>query len=161
MVAKPSALAGPGAALRDFFAWEVSGGLVLGAAAIAALALANSPWSTAYDALNETPVAVQVGAFSIAKPLLLWINDGLMALFFFLVGLEIKREFVEGELSQRSQAVLPVAAAIGGMAVPAAVYCWFNWESPRNLNGWAIPSATDIAFCLPSSPWWAVGRPRP
>ena len=138
----------PIAAVRELFKWEISGGVLLVLAAGVALLLSNSPWSSTYDVLIETPIAIQVGEFTIAKPLLLWINDGLMALFFFLVGLEIKRELLEGGLSRPSQAALPVAAAIGGMAVPAAIYCWLNWESARSLNGWAIPAATDIAFSL-------------
>src|SRR5512134_837658 len=98
--------------------------------------------------LLETRIEIQIGALEIAKPLLLWINDGLMAVFFFLVGLEIKREFMEGELSTPAQAILPAVAAIGGMAVPALIYVLINLDHPENLNGWAIPSATDIAFSL-------------
>ena len=101
-----------------------------------------------YDSLLTVPVAVQVGALEIAKPLLLWINDGLMAVFFFLVGLEIKREALEGQLSSVDQIALPGVAAIGGMAVPAAIYAYLNWSNPVDINGWAIPAATDIAFAL-------------
>jgi NhaA family Na+:H+ antiporter len=93
-------------------------------------------------------VAVQIGNFSIEKPLLLWINDGLMAVFFFTIGLEIKREVLVGELSNRSQLVLPILAALGGMAAPAAIYAFINWGDADALQGWAIPSATDIAFAL-------------
>jgi NhaA family Na+:H+ antiporter len=96
----------------------------------------------------DTTVAVQVGALSIDKPLLLWVNDGLMAVFFFLIGLEIKREIVAGELSRLSQVVLPGMGALGGMIVPAAIYAWFNWGDSQALDGWAIPVATDIAFAL-------------
>ncbi|MEM8744286.1 MAG: Na+/H+ antiporter NhaA, partial [Pseudomonadota bacterium] len=113
-----------------------------------ALVLENSPISSLYDALLGTPVVVQIGAFSIDKPLLLWINDGLMAIFFFLIGLEIKREIVEGRLSNFDQAALPVVAAIGGMLGPALVYVAFNYDDPTALAGWAIPAATDIAFAL-------------
>jgi NhaA family Na+:H+ antiporter len=103
-----------------------------------ALAVANSPLSNLYNALLETPVAVQVGALSIDKPLLLWVNDGLMAVFFFLIGLEIKREFVEGELSTADQIVLPGVGALGGMVVPAAIYAWINLGDPVALDGWAM-----------------------
>jgi NhaA family Na+:H+ antiporter len=91
---------------------------------------------------------VKIGALEIAKPSLLWINDGLMAVFFFLVGLEIKREALEGQLSSVNQIAPPGVAAIGGMAVPAAIYAYFNWSNPVDINGWAIPAATDIAFAL-------------
>jgi NhaA family Na+:H+ antiporter len=98
--------------------------------------------------LLNTPVAIQVGALVIAKPLLLWVNDGLMAIFFFLIGLEIKREIMEGELSSFKQVVLPGMGALGGMLVPALIYAWLNWQNPTALDGWAIPVATDIAFAL-------------
>ena len=133
---------------RDFHQTESLGGLIMLAAAVVALALANSPWGSAYEAALDVPFEVRLGEFSLAKPILLWINDGLMALFFLLVGLEIKREVLEGELSTPAQLALPVAAAIGGMAVPAMLYAALNWEDPIALRGWAIPSATDIAFAL-------------
>ena len=127
---------------------ESAGGILLLAAAIIAMLVANSPLANIYNALLDTPVAIQVGALSIDKPLLLWVNDGLMAVFFFLVGLEIKREVMEGELSSFSQVALPGMGALGGMAIPAAIYVWFNWGDPVALDGWAIPVATDIAFAL-------------
>jgi Na+:H+ antiporter, NhaA family len=136
------------AMVRDFLAMETAGGALLVAATIAALLLANSPLGPIYDAFLSTPVAVKIGAFEIAKPLLLWINDGLMAVFFFLVGLEIKREFRVGELSSAAQIALPGIAAIGGVAVPALVYLAFNQGIASNADGWAIPAATDIAFAL-------------
>ena len=129
-------------------ALESAGGILLLAAALLAMVIANSPLDSWYAGFLDTTVAIQVGALAINKPLLLWINDGLMAIFFFLVGLEIKREVVEGELSSPSQLVLPGFGAFGGMAVPAAIYAWFNWHDPVALDGWAIPVATDIAFAL-------------
>jgi NhaA family Na+:H+ antiporter len=131
-----------------FFHHEAAGGLVLLAAAIAALIIDNSPLEWLYDGLLETPVAVRVGALALDKPLLLWINDGLMAVFFFLVGLEIKRELLQGELSTFGKAALPAVAAVGGMVVPALVYVALNAGNAAALRGWAIPSATDIAFAV-------------
>ena len=136
------------AAVRDFMKLESASGILLLMAAIAAMLVANSPLAYLYDALLDTTVAIQVGTLSIDKPLLLWVNDGLMAVFFFLVGLEIKREVMEGELSSFSQVVLPGMGALGGMLVPAAIYAWINWGDPVALDGWAIPVATDIAFAL-------------
>jgi len=135
-------------AVREFMRLESAGGILLLTAAVIAMLVANSPIAIVYDALLDTPVAIQVGALSIDKPLLLWVNDGLMAVFFFLVGLEIKREVIEGELSSFSQVILPGMGALGGMAVPAAIYAWINWGDPVALDGWAIPVATDIAFAL-------------
>lgn len=134
--------------IREFIKLEAAGGLLLIAASVAALILANSPLGYLYTAFLDIPVAIEVGALRIGKPLLLWVNDGLMAVFFFLVGLEIKREFLEGELSSPSRLALPSLAALGGMAVPALIYAVINWDNPQNLNGWAIPAATDIAFAL-------------
>ncbi|AZC23039.1 MULTISPECIES: Na+/H+ antiporter NhaA [Pseudomonas] len=131
-----------------FFAMEAASGLLLIAAAVLALIINNSPLSWLYNGLLETPVVAQVGALKIAKPLLLWINDGLMALFFLLIGLEVKREVLDGQLSKPSQIVLPGAAAIGGMLVPALIYWYLNRDNPPALSGWAIPTATDIAFAL-------------
>lgn len=133
---------------QAFFQHEAAGGIVLMAAAAIALTLDNSPLSWLYDLLLSTPVAIQIGALGIDKPLLLWINDGLMAIFFFLVGLEIKREIVEGRLSSTQKAALPLMAAIGGMLVPALIYIALNQGDPEALKGWAIPAATDIAFAL-------------
>ncbi|MFJ3450020.1 Na+/H+ antiporter NhaA [Pseudomonas sichuanensis] len=131
-----------------FFQLEAASGLLLIAAAVLALIINNSPLSYLYNGLLEVPVAVQVGALEIAKPLLLWINDGLMALFFLLIGLEVKREVVDGHLSKPSQVILPATAAIGGMLVPALIYWFINRDNPAAVAGWAIPTATDIAFAL-------------
>jgi NhaA family Na+:H+ antiporter len=127
---------------------EAASGLLLIAAAALALIINNSPLSWLYNGLLDTPVVAQIGALKIAKPLLLWINDGLMAMFFLLIGLEVKREVLEGHLSKPSQIVLPGAAAIGGMVVPALIYWFLNKDNPAALGGWAIPMATDIAFAL-------------
>lgn len=123
-------------------------GIFLGLAAIIAIVVANSPLQGLYNLLLDVPVTVQIGTFAIDKPLLLWVNDGLMAVFFFMVGLELKREFIEGALKDRNQLLLPAVGAIGGMAVPALVYVAFNSGDPVALKGWAIPAATDIAFAL-------------
>ena len=135
-------------AIREFLALEAAGGILLGSAALAALLLANSPLDVVYLRFLDIPVEVRIGRFQIAKPLLLWINDGLMAVYFFLVGLELKRETQEGELSSGAQIMLPALAAAGGMALPAAIYAWINWGDPLTIQGWAIPAATDIAFAL-------------
>jgi len=113
-----------------------------------AVALDNSPLAWLYDGLLATPVEVRVGTLELAKPLLLWINDGLMAVFFFLVGLEIKREVLRGHLSSWERAALPGFGALGGILVPALIYLAVNWGNPETLKGWAIPAATDIAFAL-------------
>ena len=134
--------------LRDFLRQESAGGIVLIFAAALALVVANSPLLGAYRALLDVPVVVGIGGMMIDKPLLLWINDGLMAVFFFLVGLEVKREVLEGQLSSWDRASLPLVAAIGGMAAPALVFLLINADHSSNLAGWAIPSATDIAFAL-------------
>src|SRR5688572_16709361 len=135
-------------ALREFFRLEAAGGIVLIAAAVLAMAAANSPLSPTYEAFRQLPVEVRIGAFDIAKPLLLWINDGLMAVFFLLVALEIKREMVEGQFSDRSQVALPAACALGGMMVPMGILWFFNRTDPVAMAGVAIPAATDIAFAL-------------
>ncbi|HEN8729692.1 TPA: Na+/H+ antiporter NhaA [Pseudomonas putida] len=131
-----------------FFQLEAASGLLLIAAAVLALIINNSPLSYLYSGLLDVPVAVQVGALNIAKPLLLWINDGLMALFFLLIGLEVKREVVDGHLSKPAQVILPATAAVGGMVVPALIYWFINRDNPAAVAGWAIPTATDIAFAL-------------
>ena len=118
------------------------------AAAVVAMVVANSPLSSYYEALLETPVAVSLGDFGIDKALLLWINDGLMAVFFLLIGLELKREVIEGHLSSLKKASLPAFAAVGGMLFPAAIFAAFNWSDPVAMKGWAVPTATDIAFAL-------------
>src|SRR5262249_48468789 len=134
--------------IRDFLRLESAGGILLMLAAAAALVLANTRADGLYQSLLGTPFEIRIGAFILAKPLVLWSNDGLMAVFFFLVGLEIKREVVEGELSSPAQVVLPAFAAAGGMATPAALYWWLNQSDPVAGHGWAIPAATDIAFAL-------------
>lgn len=126
---------------------ESAGGLSLIAAAIVAFIWANSPWAPGYFALREISFGIGFGDFNLEKPLLLWVNDGLMAFFFFLVGLEIKREVLVGELSSPRDAFLAVAAALGGMVVPAVIYAAVNWGG-EGINGWGIPMATDIAFAL-------------
>lgn len=133
--------------LRTFIRNEAAGGIVLLLATFVALAWVNSPWGTSYDRFWQTPISIRIGDFHLAKPLLMWINDGLMAMFFFVVGLEIKRELLVGELAAPRQAVPPVAAAIGGMVAPAALYLAFNAGTPTQ-PGWGIPMATDIAFAI-------------
>lgn len=134
--------------IARFLEQESAGGILLVIAAILAVILANTPFDIYYAMLLDTTVAVQVGALEVNKPLLLWVNDGLMAVFFLLVGLELKREFLEGELSDAKSIILPGLGAIGGMAAPAAIYLYFNMNDPATVNGWAIPAATDIAFAL-------------
>ena len=131
-----------------FFHHEAAGGLVLVVAALVALLASNSPLAWLYDGFLHTPVGVRVGPLALDKSLLHWINDGLMAIFFFLVGLEIKREVLRGELSSFGQAALPIVAAIGGMVAPAVIYVAINTGDPVALRGWAIPTATDIAFAV-------------
>ncbi len=138
----------PFPAIEAFLKSEATAGLLLMAAAVLALVVANSPLAPFYSAFLDFPLTIGLGDFALSKTLLHWINDGLMAVFFFLIGLEIKREVVAGELSTRAKAVLPVLAATGGMAGPALFYAVFNWDSTPDLRGWAIPTATDIAFAL-------------
>ena len=134
--------------LKEFFKLEASGAILLLAGTILGLVFANTNLAVLYNYFLDVPVAIQIGKLEIAKPLLLWINDGLMAIFFFLIGLELKREFIEGELSNRSQIVMPVLGALGGMVVPALIYVYFNINDSIGIKGWAIPAATDIAFAL-------------
>ena len=133
--------------LREFLREEAAGGVVLMAAAALALGWANSPWRAAYTALWQTPLAVQMGRFAIEADLRHWVSDGLMTLFFLVIGLEIKRELVAGELRTWRGAALPVVAAAGGMAVPALIYAAANAGGP-GAPGWGIPMATDVAFAL-------------
>ena len=137
-----------GTNIRNFIRLESSAGLVLMAAMVLAMIVKNSPLSEAYQSLLVLEGEVRLGSFAVRKPLLLWVNDLWMAIFFFLVGMEIKREWIEGYLSDRSQIALPAIAALGGIVVPAAIYVSFNWGDAAALKGWAIPTATDIAFAL-------------
>ena len=134
--------------LRQFMELEAAGGIVLGIAALVALVFANSPLGPFYTRLLEVPLSIQVDRLVIAKPLLMWVDDGLMAVFFALVAMEIKREIREGGLSTPSLAALPVVAALGGMLGPALLYLAFTWGDSDAMRGWAIPTATDIAFAL-------------
>jgi Na+:H+ antiporter, NhaA family len=134
-------------ALTRFINHEVTAGLVLVIAAAAALLYTNVGYAESYDYFLELPVSVQIGPIGLNKTSVHWVNDGLMAIFFFLVGLEIKREVLQGSLSSREQIILPAMAALGGMAVPALIYAYFNWGT-SSIGGWAIPAATDIAFAL-------------
>jgi NhaA family Na+:H+ antiporter len=139
---------GMAARLDQLMHSEAAPGVLLMLAAGLAMVVANSGWSTIYQSFLDIPIVFKFGAFEIAKPLLLWINDGLMAVFFFLVGLELKRELLEGELSDVRQALLPAAAALGGIVGPALIYALINSGDPLGIRGWAIPAATDIAFAL-------------
>lgn len=134
--------------IRHFLRLESASGILLIVAAGFAMLFANTGLKSLYDQLLQIPVGVQFGTFEIHKPLLLWINDGLMVGFFFLVGLELKRELLEGELSASANVVLPALGALGGMIVPMLVYRWVNRDHPAGMDGWAIPMATDIAFAL-------------
>ncbi len=134
--------------LKQFIDHEATGGIVLVGAAILAIFLVNFGLSDVYQGLLDERVKAGIGAFAIDKSVHHFINDGLMAVFFFLVGLEIKREAIEGNLASASQFILPATAAVGGIIVPSGFYAWFNWNSPETIGGWAIPAATDIAFAL-------------
>jgi NhaA family Na+:H+ antiporter len=135
-------------AWQEFLRLESASGLILVTASVLALLLANSPLADFYTSLLGLNLTIMVEDFGVSKPFLLWINDGLMAIFFLLVGLELKREVVEGQLSSPDQIVLPAMAAIGGLAIPAVIYWLINKDNPQGINGWAIPTATDIAFAL-------------
>ena len=135
-------------ALFHFIHLEAAGGLVLMAATALAMVVANSPLERGFTAILDLPLTIKIGAVGIDKPLVLWINDGLMAVFFLLVGMELKREVIEGHLSSVARASLPACAALGGMIAPALIYAVVNRGDVVALRGWAIPSATDIAFAL-------------
>ncbi|MDP3559133.1 MAG: Na+/H+ antiporter NhaA [Legionellaceae bacterium] len=132
----------------SFYNLETLGGILLFIAAVIAILIANSPLHGAYDHILQIKGEVAIGAFHIKKPLLLWINDGLMAIYFMLIGLEIKREINRGVLSNKKELMVPVITALCGLIVPALIFTWFNIHNPVYLQGWAIPTATDIAFTL-------------
>ncbi|MCB5307512.1 Na+/H+ antiporter NhaA [Yersinia massiliensis] len=134
--------------IRQFLRQEAAGGLILIFAAIVALIMANTSLQGIYQSFLDVPVSVKIASLDISKPLLLWINDGLMAVFFLVVGLEVKRELMEGSLAGRDKAVFPAIAALGGMLAPALIYLMFNGADEVTRQGWAIPAATDIAFAL-------------
>jgi Na+:H+ antiporter, NhaA family len=136
--------------IDQFISSQSASGVLLALSALVALLLSNSPWSFYYQQFLQIPGLVKLGAdwLLLSKPMLIWINDLWMAVFFFLVGLEIKRELLNGELASLKQAMLPAAAALGGMVVPAVIYAAINWGDPVVLRGWGIPMATDIAFAL-------------
>ena len=134
--------------LREFLRLESAGGILLVVAMVIAMIVVNTGLWPLYKGLLAIPLEIRIGEFEIAKPLLLWINDGLMAIFFFLIGLEVKREVMEGELSDPAQIMLPAVAAVGGVVVPALVFTWFNYGDESAMKAWAIPTATDIAFAL-------------
>ena len=137
-----------GQSITALFKHEAAGGVILVAAALFALIIANSPAFGLYQMVFDMPVTISIGAFSIDKPMLLWINDGLMAIFFFLIGLEVKREVLDGHLSSPQKVALPAIAAIAGIMVPALFYAAFNYQDAVTFKGWAVPAATDIAFAL-------------
>ena len=134
--------------LKKFFLLESASGILLIIAALLALLLANSPLASYYHDFLATDIQVRIASLDLHKPLFLWINDGLMALFFLLIGMEVKREMIDGALSTRAQAVFPAIAALGGMLAPALIYLLLNQGNPETQSGWAIPAATDIAFAL-------------
>ncbi len=134
--------------IRDFLKWESAGGIIMLSAALLAMLLKNSPLNDLYFSFLMTPVQVKVGMLDLDKPLLLWVNDGLMALFFFMIGLELKHEVLVGQMSSLSRVLLPIMAAIGGVVVPALIYVAINYDNKLSLHGWAIPTATDIAFAI-------------
>jgi len=134
--------------IKNFFKLESTAGILLFLAAIAAIIIVNSPGGHFYNAFLSMPFSLQAGTFILKKPAYLWINDGLMAVYFLLIGLEIKREMLFGELKKKSQAVLPAVCAVGGLLMPALLYALFNGNNSLTAQGWAIPAATDIAFSL-------------
>lgn len=134
--------------IREFINLEASAGIILFTTAVLALFIDNSGLASYYEAFFNLKFSVSLGGFTLEKPLLSWVNEGFMTIFFLLVGLEIKRELVVGELNSVSKAMLPLMAAIGGMAIPASIYLGINWHDPLALKGWAIPTATDTAFSL-------------
>lgn len=134
--------------IEKLFAHEAAGGVVLMLATALAFIVANSGFSQLYTEVLHLKFTVSLGAAGLSKPLILWINDGLMAVFFLLIGLELKREILEGRLQNPTDIVLPGVAALGGMLAPALIYLAFNWSDPAHVSGWAIPTATDIAFAV-------------
>lgn len=134
--------------IKELFKHDAAGGVLLVIAALIAMIMANTGLNPFYQDLFQTSVVFKFGAFEVDKPFLLWVNDGLMAVFFFLVGLEVKREILDGHLQSKDQVMLPAVGAVAGIAIPAVVYVFFNFEEPTGINGWAIPAATDIAFAL-------------
>jgi len=134
--------------LLSFFKTESAVGVLLLLAIVVAMVFSNTPLISDYKEFLDIPVVISIDEFVIAKPLFLWVNDGLMAIFFFMVGMEVKHEMVAGSLNHISKISVPVFAAIGGMIVPALIYIAFNWGDPIGMQGWAIPMATDIAFAL-------------
>lgn len=134
--------------LREFFQLEATSGFILVLVAVAAIIVANSPWHFYYETIVHTSFGIHLGSFKLTLPLIEWINQGLMSIFFLLVGLEIKREIFQGELNSLSKISLPAIAAIGGMIIPAFIYLAINFHNPLTRRGWAIPTATDIAFTL-------------
>ena len=135
-------------AIKNFFSREEKSGILLLLFAMLALIIVNSPLQSLYFEIKYTYIPINIGDFSFTKNVSHWVNDGLMAIFFFVIGLELKREILEGELSSFDRMVLPAIAAIGGMLAPAVVYVLINYSNPENISGWAIPTATDIAFSL-------------
>lgn len=136
------------ARIEKLFTHEAAGGIVLMIATVLAFAVANSGLSELYTEVLHLKFTIALGETGLSKPLILWINDGLMAVFFLLVGLELKYELVEGRLKSAANVVLPGMAALGGMLAPALIYLAFNWSDPAHVSGWAIPAATDIAFAV-------------
>ena len=135
-------------AIKNFFSREEKSGILLLLFATLALITVNSPLQSLYYDIKYTDIPISLGDFNFTKSVSHWVNDGLMAIFFFVIGLELKREILEGELSSFDRMVLPAIAAVGGMAAPALIYILININNPENMSGWAIPTATDIAFSL-------------